>query len=123
MGEEITKIFVRFFEAIAFVMLLVILPLTLWLTWSHHDGILSPLVATLFMCSVAWMAVSAFQLQREIKRLGLSDEGARALLSGHRPSDRDELRIWRWGWQFGYAVIAAILFLILIPIVDRMILG
>lgn len=121
MGEEIIKLLVRFSGAVAVIMLLVTLPLTLWLTWSHRDGILSPLVATLFMCSVGWAAVSAIQTLRSVKKLGLTD--SKALFSGARPSDPDELRVWRWGWQFGYAVIAALLFLILIPIVGSMILG
>lgn len=104
----------------AALLLLLAVPMLLWTIWSDRGCIACNLSTTFFVFSIAWAGVSAVQHQRRMKDLGLTAAGATALFSGPRPTDPDELRAWRWGWQFGYAIIAALAFLILDVIVGLM---
>jgi hypothetical protein len=87
--------------------LVVIVPLTLWLAWVGHSGIADFILELLLALSFTWGVVALLQLQRNLRRLGLDTEGRTRLFAmKSRPDDPDELRAWRWGWQFMYAVLA-----------------
>jgi hypothetical protein len=98
---------------------LVVIPFTLWFAWIHPSSIANSIVTSLFCVSFAWGLISLFQLQRSLRKLGLGPEGRTRLFSGPRPDDPDELRAWRWGWQFLYAVLAVLLCMIAMPVLDH----
>jgi hypothetical protein len=95
---------------------LVVIPLTLWFAWARQSAIANSIAVSLFCLSFAWVLVSLLQLNRGLRRLGLGPEGRTRLFSGPRPDDPDELRAWRWGWQFMYAVLAVLLCMVAIPV-------
>jgi hypothetical protein len=88
---------------------LVVIPLTLWFAWTRHSAMANSIAVSLFCLSFAWVLISLLQLNRSLRNLGLAPEGRTRLFSGPRPNDPDELRAWRWGWQFLYAVLAVLL--------------
>jgi hypothetical protein len=93
-----------------------VIPLTLWFTWVRRSAIANSIAVSLFCLSFAWLLMSLFQLNRTLGKLGLGPEGRTRLFSGPRPDDPDELRAWRCGWQFLYAVLAVLLCMIAIPV-------
>ena len=94
----------------------VVIPLTLWFAWASHSAIANSITVSLFCLSFAWVLVSLLQLNRGLRKLGLGPEGRTQLFSGPRPDDPVELRAWRWGWQFMYAVLAVLLCMVAIPV-------
>ena len=97
--------------------LLVVIPLTLWFAWAGHSAIVYSVAVSLFCFSFIWLLISLLQLQRSLRKLGLGAEGRTRLFSMRsRPNDPDEFRAWRWGWQFMYAVLAALLCMVAIPV-------
>jgi hypothetical protein len=98
---------------------LVVIPLTLWFTCTRHSPIAYSIASSLFCFSFAWGLISMLQLNRSLRKLGLGPEGRTRLFSMKSPpEDPDELRAWRWGWQFMYAVLAGLLSMIVIPVVS-----
>jgi hypothetical protein len=98
---------------------LVVIPLTLWFTWAGHSPIAYSFAVSLFCLSFGWLLVSMLQLNRSLGKLGLGPEGRTRLFSMKSPpEDPDELRAWRWAWQFMYAVLAVLLCMIAIPVVS-----
>ncbi|PYU29602.1 MAG: hypothetical protein DMG31_16875 [Acidobacteria bacterium] len=97
---------------------LVVIPFTLWFAWAQHTTLVNPILVTLFCLSFAWVFVSMVLCYRRLRKLGLDGEGRMRLFSGPRPSDPDELRAWQLGWHFMYAVLAALLCMISIPLVS-----
>lgn len=92
---------------------LVVIPLTLWFAWTRHSPIAYSISSSLFCLSFAWMLISLLQLNRSLGELGLGPEGRTRLFSMKSPpEDPDELRAWRWGWQFMYAGLAVLLCMI-----------
>jgi hypothetical protein len=110
-------IFVRAVTGLTILMgFLVVIPLTLWFAWAGHSAIANSIAVSLFCLSFAWGLISLFQLQRSLRKLGLGPEGSTRLFSMKSPpDDPDELRAWRWGWQFMYAVLAVLLCMAAIP--------
>jgi hypothetical protein len=99
--------------------LLIVIPLTLWFTWVGHSTIGYSIALSLFCLAFAWLLISVLQLRRNLGKLGLGPGGATRLFSMRSPpDDPDELRAWRSGWQFMYAVLAVMLCMIAIPIVS-----
>jgi hypothetical protein len=98
---------------------LVVIPLTLWFTWAGHSPIAYSIAVSVFCFSFAWMLISLLQLNRSLGKLGLGPEGRTRLFSMKSPpEDPDELRAWRWGWQFMYGGLAVLLSMIVIPLVS-----
>jgi len=96
---------------------LVVIPLTLWFAWIHHSAMANSIAVSLFCLSFAWLLISLFQLNRTLRKLGLGPEGRTRLFSmKSRPDDPDELRAWRSGWQFMYAILAVLLSMFAIPV-------
>ncbi len=95
---------------------LVVIPLTLWFAWARHSAMANSIAVSLFCLSFAWVLTSLLQLNRSLRKLGVGPEGRTRLFSGPRPNNTDELRAWRWGWQFLYAVLAVLLCMIAIPV-------
>lgn len=96
---------------------LVVLPFTLWFAWAGHSAIAYSIAVSLFCLSFGWGLISLLQLNRSLGKLGLGPEGRTRLFSMKSPpDDPDELRAWRWGWQFMYAVLAGILSMAAIPV-------
>ena len=96
---------------------LVVIPLTLWFAWTRHSPIAGSIATSVFCLSFGWGLISMLQLNRSLRKLGLSPEGTTQLFSMKSPpEDPDELRAWRWGWQFMYAMLAVILCMIAIPV-------
>jgi hypothetical protein len=96
---------------------LVVIPLTLWFAWVGRSGIAYSIAQSVFCLSFAWGLISLFQLRRSLRKLGLGPEGRTRLFSmKSRPDDPDELRAWRCGWQFMYAVLAVLLSMAAIPV-------
>lgn len=94
----------------------VVIPLTLWFAWIQRSTIADFIAVSLFCLSFAWLLMSLFQLNRTLRKLGLGPEGRTRLFSGPRPDDPDELRAWRCGWQFLYAVLAVLLCMLAVPV-------
>ena len=96
---------------------LVVIPLTLRYAWRNHSAIANSIAVSLFCLSFAWLLISLFQLNRTLRKLGLGPEGRTRVFSmKSRPDDPDELRAWRSGWQFMYAVLAVLLSMAAIPV-------
>ncbi len=95
----------------AFLGFLVVIPLTLWFAWTHHSTLAEAIIKTLFCISFGWMMVSTLGWFRSFRALGNGPSSA-ALLLGPRPEDGEELRAWKWGRQFRYAVFAVLLSMI-----------
>jgi hypothetical protein len=93
-----------------------VIPLTLWFAWIHRSTIADFIPVSLFCASFAWLLVSLFQLNTTLRKLGLDPEGRTRLFSGPRPDDPDELRAWRCGWQFLYAVLAVLVCMLAVPV-------
>jgi hypothetical protein len=99
---------------LAFLMALLVVPLTLWLTWAHRSTVAESVIGTLLCLSFSWGWVAMLQCYRNLRKIGL-DSGGR-IFSSPRPDDPDELRAWKWGWHFMYAVLAGLLFMVAIPV-------
>jgi hypothetical protein len=111
-------IFVRAVTGLTILMgFLVVIPLTLWFAWARHSPIAYSIAQSVFCLSFAWGLISLFQLQRSLRKLGLSPEGSTQLFSMKSPpEDPDEFCAWRWGWQFMYAILAVLLCMIAMPV-------
>jgi hypothetical protein len=94
--------------ALAFLMALLVISLTLWFAWAHRSTFIESVIQTLFCLSFAWGWVAMLQCYRILRQLGLDAEGRMRLFSGARPDDQDELRAWKWGWHFMFAVLAVL---------------
>lgn len=104
-------LYVRASSGLAFlVALLIVIPLTLWLTWAHRSTVGESVVLTLFCLSFAWLNVSILKCQRSFRRLG--DSSSSRLFFGQAPEDPDELLAWRWGRHFRYSFLAVVLCMI-----------
>jgi hypothetical protein len=88
---------------------LVVVPLTLWLAWSHHARIAESTALTLFCLSSAWLNISILGCHRSRRKLGLGSRGRLGFGLGPRPEDSDEMRLWQWGIQFRYSFLAVVL--------------
>lgn len=115
--QGVMDILVRVSSGLAILLaFMVTIPLTLWFTWRHPASTFAyPAVVTLFCLSFAWATVSMLQMQRSLRKLGLSSSDRMRIFSGPRPDDPDELCAWKWAWQFLYAVLAGVLSMIAIP--------
>jgi len=115
----------RFFEiwsyGFALVAFVLIIPLSLWFAWSRHVSVVEvaySVVETLFCFSSALVLVSLLRFQRSLRRLGLSGVEAKMLLSGSRPSDPDELLVWKWAWRFMYGIITGLACMMALPAIS-----
>lgn len=59
--------------------------------------------------SAGWAAISMLVVYRQWRRLGLTPAGRVKVLSGSRPSDPDELFMWRWFLSLCCAVLLGVL--------------
>jgi hypothetical protein len=103
---------------VALIGFLVVIPLSLWSAWSHRLTPVEALYSIIdtMICACWGLAlVSTLQVHRAIRRLGISGEEAKTLFSGTRPTDPDELIVWKWGWRFMYAIIAGLLCMMALP--------
>ena len=109
--------FIRISFAVgAFLGFAVVIPLTLWFAWTHHSTLAEAIIKTLFCISFGWTMVSTLGWFRSFRALGNGSSSA-ALLLGPRPEDTDELRAWKWGRQFRYALLALLLSMIAFAVV------
>jgi len=109
--------FIRISSAVGgFLGFVVVIPLTLWFAWTHHSTLAEAVIKTLFCISFAWMMVSTLGWFRSFRALGTGSSSA-SLLLGPRPEDPDELRAWKWGRQFRYALCALLLSMIAFAVV------
>ena len=92
----------------------IVLPLILWFAWARHSAVAYSLVQSLFCAAFLWGVISALKTRRGLRKLSRSDRSR--VLSGPRPDDVVELHVWKWAWQFMYAVIAAALLMLAIPL-------
>ena len=99
--------------------LLVVIPLFLWFALARPATLVDSLLATFLCLSFGWVLVSMALCFRTLGKLGLDGQGRLRLFSGPRPSDPDELRAWRLGWQFMYAVLAVLLCMIAMPLLGH----
>jgi hypothetical protein len=90
---------------------LVVIPLTLWFAWTHHSTLAEAIIKTLFCISFGWMMVAILGWFRSFRALG-NGASSGALLLGPCPGDSEQLRAWKWGRQFRYAVFAVLLSMI-----------
>jgi len=109
--------FIRISSALGtFLGFVVVIPLTLWFAWTHHSTLAEAIIKTLFCISFGWMMVSTLGWFRSFRALGNGPSSA-ALLLGPRPEDPDELRAWKWGRQFRYALFAVLLSMIAFAVI------
>ena len=112
--------FIRISSALSvFFGFIVVIPLTLWFAWAHHSTVAEAMIKTLFCISFGWMMVSTLGWFRSFRALGSGSSSA-SLLLGPRPEDPDELRAWKWGRQFRYAVFALLLSMIAFAVILRL---
>jgi hypothetical protein len=123
-GNEVQRVFERIFEIYSWgwasLALLILVPLTLWFVWRDSSPLIFRVTETVFCLSWVWAVVSLLQMFRVWREVGLTPVERLHVLSAPRPNDPDELRVWKSAWQFMIAVIAAILFLIAIPLADSL---
>jgi hypothetical protein len=72
------------------------------------SGHYADVFSTLFGLSVAWAAVSMLLVFRQWRKMGLTPRGRLEVLSGPRPSDPDELFMWRWFFSLCIAVLLGV---------------
>jgi hypothetical protein len=102
--------FVRLSSGLAaFLGLLVVIPLTIWFSWSRRAGVAEPVVLTLFCISFVWLSVSILRWQRTMRRLGWSAPRSISFGLGPRPDDLEELEVWSRGAHFLYSFLAVVL--------------
>ena len=114
----------RFFESlwaayswlVASLGLLVIIPLMVWSIWQNPEPLAFKFGEVIFCAAWGWLLVSLLQMVRVFRELGLTSEGRLKVLSGPRPTDPDELRLWKSVWRFVFAFIATILAMIVFVI-------
>lgn len=116
----IEKVFVAYSWVVGLFGLLVIVPLMLWFVWRDSSALIFKMTETVFCLSWGWGVVSLLQMFRLWRDVGLTPRGRLQVLSGPRPDDPDELRVWKSAWRFMFAVIAGILSMIAIPIADSL---
>ena len=109
-------IFARAWSYLVALTALVVIPLSLWSAWVYRFSAAVLAVETVFHLSWSWALVSLLQFLRGLRKLKLSASERMRLFSGRRPVDADGLFVWKWGWQFAYAVIAVLLSTIAIPV-------
>jgi hypothetical protein len=110
--------FVYGLSALAFLLGIPVIALSMWFAWVHRSTLAESVVETIFCLAMAWGFVSALQAQRALRKLKLSSSEQMRVFSGPRPTDQDELYAWRWAWQFMYAVILGMLSMVAIPVTD-----
>jgi hypothetical protein len=96
----------------------VIIPLSLWFAWRHPSSSVESILETILCCVWGWAFVSLWRFQRASRKLGLSGEGRLALLSGPRPTDPDELGLWKAVRDFLFAIIATGVCIASMPVAD-----
>lgn len=115
-SKVIFGMFVRPLSYLAALMASVIIPFMLWSAWAHRSTVGESLVQIVLCLSFTWAIVAMLQAQHNLRKLGLSSSDRMRLFSGSRPTDPDELRAWKWAWQFMYAVITGLILMIEIPV-------
>lgn len=95
---------------------LVVIPFTIWFAWAHHSTLAEGIIKTLFCISFGWMMVSILGWFRSSRALGKGPSSADLLL-GPRPEGSEELRAWKWGRQFRYALFALLLSMVAFAVV------
>jgi hypothetical protein len=124
LADEFQRIIEKQFAAYSWVValfgFLVIIPLSLWFIWRDSSAFIYKMAETAVCLSWGWTMVSLLQMFRIFREVGLTPEGRLQLLSGPRPNDPDELRVWRSAWRFMFACIATILSMVAIPVADSL---
>jgi hypothetical protein len=92
----------------------------MWFIWRDSSALIYKMVVMVFCLSWGLMMVSLLQMFRIFRELGLTSKGRLRLLSGPRPNDPDELRVWKTAWRFMFAVIATILSMVAMPVADSL---
>jgi hypothetical protein len=101
---------IRFGSATAaFLALAVVVPLTLWYGWKRHDELAEPIVGSVFCAAFAWCSISLLRWQRYMRKLGWSEPDKMAFGLGPRPTDSDDLAIWKRGTSLRYSFAALVL--------------
>jgi hypothetical protein len=108
-----------FFWVVIFLFSLIPISLTLWWLWNHHSNLVESALQICLCSAFVWVGISMNQFFRTARQLGLSSEARMRLLSGTRPIDPDERRVWQWFLQFLLAVLAILLFMFALPFVSR----
>ncbi|HTW24184.1 MAG TPA: hypothetical protein VMD78_11320 [Candidatus Baltobacteraceae bacterium] len=106
---------------VAVVAFVLIIPLSLWFAWSRHPNgveVMYSVAETISCVSWGFTFVSMLQLNRSLRRLGLSGTDAKSLFSGSRPANSDELTAWKWGWRFMYGIIAVLVCMMALPAIS-----
>lgn len=114
----IETMFRGYTSVVGLVALLVIMPLSLWFAWRDSSAPILNAVETVFLLSWAWTMVSLLQMFRVGWDVGLTSRERLAVLSGPRPDDPDELRVWKSAWRFMFALLFSMLAMIGIPLAD-----
>jgi hypothetical protein len=115
-SKIIAGMFIRPLSYLTALMAAFIIPFMIWSAWAHRSTLHELLIQTALCISFAWAIVAMLQAQHSLRKLGLSSSDRVRLFSGSRPTDPDELRAWKWAWQFMYAVIAGLIAMIAIPV-------
>lgn len=97
-------------------LLVVVIPVFLFHTWTHPATLVESILDTVLTFSCAWAVVSAALCLRTLRRLGFDGQAGLRLFSGPRPSDLSQLRAWRQGWHFMFAILAGLLCIITVPV-------
>lgn len=124
LSYEVQRILERLWGAWAWLVaslgFLVILPLTVWSFWRNPEPFIFKVAEVMFFLAWGWLLVSLLQMARISRELGLTGEGRLKVLSGPRPRDPDELRLWKSVWRFVIAFIATILAMIVFAVVGSL---
>ena len=84
-----------------------------------RQGLGADVVFTLGGLAFAWALVSMFLASHHARALGLTRMQSAQLLSGSRPTDPDELIVWRWMLQFCCGALVGILCVVAVVFLRR----
>jgi hypothetical protein len=99
-------IFIRIWAYLAALSALIIIPVDLWLAWVHRSTTFEPIIGILVHVFWGWALLSVLQFCRGFRKLSQSERTV--LFSTRCPTSPEEVAVWKWGWQFAYAVIAVL---------------
>jgi len=80
-----------------------LLPITWWLIRGSESSKAGQVIFAVSVSVMLWASTAIFQVCRRSRKLGLNRSNLARFLSGGRPSDPEELLLWRWVLQLCYA--------------------
>ena len=87
----------------------VVLLFILWMARAYRTEIPDAVGLAMICFSFGWVYLALWKLDRGRRRLGWNRSNMTKLLTGPRPDDPDELFIWQWTLQVCFAILSAVI--------------